>query len=205
MELNQKELRMYEYISECIKRDGYAPSVRDIQNALGIKSTSTVHSYLGKLERAGYIRREQGKSRTLRVGGYDGEDSSGGVLKIPIIGRVTAGMPILATEDTEGYIEFPMNCKDFRYNKYFALRVKGESMIEAGILDGDIVIVRREQYAENGTVVVALVGDEATVKEFYRENGHYRLQPRNPAMQPIIVDEAAILGVVVASTRYYDV
>ena len=194
---------MYEYISECIKRDGYAPSVRDIQTALGIKSTSTVHSYLGKLERAGYIRREQGKSRTLRVGSEKGE--SAGLVNVPIIGRVTAGLPVLAEENLEGYIEFQMSGKDYRYNEYFALRVTGESMIEAGILDGDVVIVRRAQYADNGTVVVALVGDEATVKEFYREDGHFRLQPRNRTMEPIIVDEAAILGVVVASVRYYDV
>lgn len=202
IELNEKEREMYEYIAECIRCEGYAPSVRDIQSQLSIKSTATVHSYLGRLERAGYIIREQGKSRTIRI--REEDDRFGDTVRIPILGRVTAGIPILAEQQLEGYIKLPLGKVKYNNNEIFALRVKGESMIEAGIMDGDIVVVRRTQYAENGTIVVAMVDDEATVKQFYRENGHFRLQPRNPDMNPIIVDEVAILGIVVACTRYYE-
>lgn len=202
IELNEKEREMYEYIAECIRSEGYAPSVRDIQSQLSIKSTATVHSYLGRLERAGYIIREQGKSRTIRI--REEDDRFGDTVRIPILGRVTAGIPILAEQQLEGYIKLPLGKVKYNNNEIFALRVKGESMIEAGIMDGDIVVVRRTQYAENGTIVVAMVDDEATVKQFYRENGHFRLQPRNPDMNPIIVDEVAILGIVVACTRYYE-
>lgn len=199
---NTIEREMYEYISKCIKRDGYAPSVRDIQAELGIKSTSTVHSYLGRLERAGYIVREQGKSRTIRI--CSSECDGGETVSVPVLGRVAAGAPILACEQTEGFVDVRLRSGDRKYNDYFALRVRGESMIEAGIMDGDIVVVRRTQYAENGDIVVALVEDEATVKVFYRENGGYRLQPRNSSMAPIIVSEVSVLGVVVACTRYYE-
>ncbi len=190
------------YISECIKRNGYGPSVRDIQSALNIKSTSTVHAALSRLESEGLIHKEQGKSRTLRLDTGKSRSETRAV-RLPILGHVAAGLPVFAEEDIDGYVNFTLSDSEIKYNKFFALRVKGESMIDAGIFNGDILIVRKADYAENGTIVVAGVGDEATVKRFYRENGKYRLQPENSAMQPIIVDEAYILGVVVASIRYY--
>lgn len=201
-ELNAKERRMYDYIDECLERDGYAPSVRDIQNALGIKSTSTVHSYLSKLEKMGFIHKEQGKSRTLRTRSDGVAEKS--VIKVPVLGRVTAGMPVLAEESFEGYVDFPVSKSSQKYNNYFALNVEGESMIEAGIFDGDIVIVRKTDYAENGKIVVAMIDDEATVKTFYKEKNHFRLQPENSSMKPIIANEIHLLGVVSAVMRYYN-
>lgn len=199
--LTDKERQIYDYIYESITREGFSPSVRDIQNSLGIKSTSTVHAYLAKLEEKGYIHKENGKSRTLRIDNLKGEGRR--TCKVPLLGKVTAGIPILAVENFEGYIDFPTMNRSYSYNDLFALKVQGESMIEAGILDGDIVVVKKEPAADNGTIVVALVGDEATVKTFYRENGHFRLQPENSAMEPIIVDEVYILGKVVSVIRYY--
>ncbi|MBE6687431.1 MAG: transcriptional repressor LexA [Ruminococcaceae bacterium] len=199
--LTQKEQKVYDYIFESINRDGFSPSIRDIQLNVGIKSTSTVHAYLARLEEKGYINKEGGKSRTLRLGGARPQSRQS--TKVPILGKVTAGMPILAVENFEGYIDFPLMNRAYAYNELFALRVSGESMIEAGILDGDIVIIKKEQYAENGDIVVALIEDEATVKTFYKEKGHYRLQPENPAMEPIIVDEVYILGKVISVLRYY--
>lgn len=199
--LTDKEKTIYEYILETIRREGYSPSVRDIRVALDIKSTSTVHKYLQSLESKGYIQKEQGKSRTLRAEQQKPRSSS--TIKVPILGQVTAGMPILAVENHEGYIDFSGMGRSFLHNHLFALRVRGESMIEAGIMDGDIIVVEKTSYAENGTIVVALVDNEATVKTFYKENGHFRLQPENSSMEPIIASEVYILGRVVASLRYY--
>lgn len=206
--LTENEKRTYDYISTTIREEGYAPSVRDICQACGIKSTATVHSYLNKLEEKGYIKREGGKSRALRVEEPVSNERRR-TAKIPVLGKIAAGMPILAVENHEDYIDFPLMNRHYAYNDLFALRVRGESMIGAGILDGDIVVVKKEQAASNGEIVVALVEDkdtlesEATLKTFYRENGHFRLQPENPAMEPIIVDEVIILGKVVANLRYY--
>lgn len=197
-ELTDKERRMLDYITATIRENGYSPSVRDIRNALGIKSTSTVHVYLERLEKKGFLQKENAKSRTLRVEGVNPD-----VSKVPLVGRVTAGTPILAEENLEGYVTFSMPGAHSSDPSLFALRVTGTSMIGAGILDGDIVIVRRESSAENGEIVVALIDDEATVKTFYKENGHYRLQPENPTMKPMIFDDLLILGKVVASVRYY--
>ena len=199
--LKEKERLVYEYICESINKHGFSPSVRDIQAQLGIKSTSTVHAYLAKLEEKGYIRKENGKSRTLRIDSSEREERR--TVKVPLLGKVTAGMPILAVENFEGHIEFPTMNRSYRHNELFALKVKGESMIEAGILDGDIVIVRKEPTAENGTIVVALTEEGATVKRFFKENGRFRLQPENSAMEPIIVDEVYILGKVISVQRYY--
>ena len=193
--LTDKEQRMLDYISEVIETEGYSPSVRDISRALGIRSTSTVHLYLHKLEEKGYIIKEQGKSRTIRV---DGASARTGV---PIIGQVAAGLPIFAEENFDGYIDF--KAEGYDRSKLFALHVKGQSMIDACILDGDLLIVYATDYAENGDIVVALVDNEATVKEFHKEKGHYRLQPKNETMEPIIVKNCRILGVAVASLRYY--
>lgn len=200
-ELTEKERQVLEYITDTIRREGFSPSVRDIGEALKIKSTSTVQSYIKRLEEKGVLKRESGKSRTLRIDTYQRDSQR--TVKVPILGKVAAGKPILAIENQEGYVDFPMPGVSRGYKDLFALRVAGESMINAGILSGDIVVVRRENYAENGDIVVALVEDEATVKRFYKENGHFRLQPENPTMEPIIVDEVFILGRVVAVLRYY--
>ncbi len=197
--LTGKERAIYEYVKDTIDRNGYSPSVRDIRSALGIKSTSTVHVYIQKLEDKGLISKENGKSRTLRI---DGSDSAG--IKVPIIGSVTAGVPILAVENREGYVVCSPKTPIGDKNRLFALRVKGESMIDAGILDGDIVVAEQSPVAENGQIVIALIGDEATVKTFYYENGHVRLQPQNKTMEPIITDEVTILGKVISCVRFYD-
>ncbi len=198
--LTEKEREMYEYIVKVMEEKGYAPSVRDIQNALGIKSTATVHAYLNRLEDKGYIQKEQGKSRTLRVGAEPQPTS--GMMRVPIVGQVAAGLPIVAEQNCEGHLDF---CppRGFARAELFALRVKGESMIEAGIMNGDLVIVSRTSYVENGDIAVVLLDDEATVKTFYRENGAFRLQPENREMKPIITKEVYILGKVIANIRYY--
>lgn len=201
--LSEKEQRILDYIKDNINRNGYSPSIRDIRTDLDIKSTSTVHTYLSRLEKKGYIQKENGKSRTLRVEGI-GDEAEASYVKVPIVGRVTAGLPILAVENYEGYVPYSGNKKFGEDNRLFALRVTGTSMIEAGILDGDVVIVEKTPTAENGEIVVALIEDEATVKTFYKENGHYRLQPENKTMEPIIVDSLMILGRVVSSIRYYN-
>ena len=193
-ELKQIEKYILDYIRTTINDEGYSPSVRDISTALGIKSTSTVHLYLHKLEEKGYIQKEQGKSRTIRV---EGTAQSG----VPIIGEIAAGSPIFAEQNFDGRVDFKADGYD--PENLFALHVKGESMIDAGILDGDLIIIDAGSYAENGDIVAALVDNEATVKEFHKENGHYRLQPRNEKMKPIIVDECTVLGKVIASLRYY--
>lgn len=200
--LNDRERMILDYIARMVSEKGYSPSVRDIKAALDIRSTSTVHTYLQRLEERGLLSKEEGKSRTLRVGpAYAGSSRFG--MRIPILGRVTAGMPILATENFDGYVIFPSQNDKTSAENLFALRVMGTSMIEAGILDGDLVIVEKQEAAENGEIVVAMVDDEATVKTFYKEHGHYRLQPENSTMQPIIVNDVQILGKVISSIRYY--
>ena len=204
-ELEPREKQVYDYIKENIRKNGYAPSIRDICTALGIRSTSTVHTLLDRLESKGFIQKENGKSRTIRIEGLSGGDGAEDDerLAVPVLGRVTAGDPILALENYEGFVHYPKSTLPMPAGPLFALRVRGESMIEAGILDGDVVIVEQTAAAENGDIVVALIDNEATVKVFYKENGHYRLQPRNRTMLPIIVTRLSILGKVVASVRYY--
>lgn len=199
--LTPKEKIFYDYISETIQTQGYPPSVRDIQQALSVKSTSTVHAYLQRLEEKGYIRKTDRKSRSLRVS--DPAPASQDTSRVPLVGTVAAGSPILANQNIERYIDVPLITRALRGGKLFALRVKGESMIEAGILDGDIIVVSREAEISNGEIVVALIDDEATVKTYYRENGHFRLQPENSTMEPIIVKELSILGKVVSVLRFY--
>lgn len=193
--LKPKEQKIYDYIVKSVSENGYAPSVRDICRDLGYKSTSTVHMYLNRLDLLGYISKEDGKSRAVKLIGDTPRVSA-----VPLLGVITAGEPILAEENREGYVGY---AGDLPSDSLFALRVKGESMIEAGILDGDIIIAHKTCYAESGEIVVALIENEATVKRFYRENGYYRLQPENSEMQPIIVDEVLILGKVVAVQRNY--
>lgn len=199
--LTDREREIYNYILNAIKNEGYSPSVRDICNALNMKSTSTVHTYLERLERKGMIQKESGKSRTLRIENEGIHSSS--TVRVPILGKVAAGMPILAVENYEGYIDFPRPSSNVTSNDMFALRIQGDSMIEAGILDGDLIIVEKRTTAEDGEIIVALVDDEATVKTFYREADCFRLQPENRTMEPIYVRELLVLGKVVASMRFY--
>ena len=201
VKLTEKENVIYEYIVDSLHRDGYAPSVRDIMYALEIKSTSTVHSYLNRLERKGYLHKEPGKSRTLRA--ENSSNPNRRTVKIPILGRVAAGLPLLAVENHEGYLDFPATDRSMFESELFGLRVTGESMIDIGILPDDIIVVRKESTANNGDIVVALVEDEATVKRFFKENGHYRLQPENKTMEPIIADEVFIIGRVISLLRNY--
>lgn len=195
--LKAKEQKVLDYLKNFKMENGYAPTVRDICRDLNYKSTSTVHMYINRLEMLGYITKEDGKSRAINFNG----DDMPRVNAVRVIGTVTAGQPILAEENFEGYIGFIGG--NHSSDELFALRVKGESMIEAGILDGDVVIAEKTCYAENGEIVIALIEDEATVKTFYREDGHYRLQPENKTMDPIIVEEVIILGKVIASQRSY--
>ncbi|MFA9380134.1 MAG: transcriptional repressor LexA [Acetanaerobacterium sp.] len=187
-------LKIYEYIVDraC---EGVPPSVREICNELSIKSTSTVHKYLKELEMAGYIEREFNQNRSIRINAEK-------VLQVPVLGNVAAGEPILAVENIEGYV--PFKAKGYRPWDLFALNIRGDSMEECGILDGDIVVARKTTYADNGQIVVAMVDDSATVKRFYKEHGHFRLQPENAAYEPIIVDEVVILGRVIACIRMYE-
>ena len=195
VQLTEKERKIYEFIVDEINKGKCSPSVRDIKDAIGFASTSTVHGYLRKLEEKGYIQREQGKCRTVRAGGST-------TPAVPVLGKVAAGLPIFAEENYDGYIsvQIPAN---YRSSEVFALRVKGESMIEAGILDGEYVVISKTPCAENGEIVVALIEEEATVKTFYKEKGHIRLQPENSTMRPIIVKDVTIVGKVIANIRFY--
>lgn len=195
MSLNDTQRRIYDFLVER-SADGIPPSVREIGTAVGLRSTSSVQANLDALEEKGYITRDPMLKRSIRIVGQNDN-----VTQVPIVGTVTAGAPILAVESIEGY--FPYTGNVSRDKPLFALHVRGESMIEAGILDGDLVIAEKTPYARNGDLVVALVEDEATVKTFYKEDGYYRLQPENSSYMPIIVSEVSILGKVVAVMRYY--
>lgn len=197
--MKPKEKQILDFIASTMNETGYAPSVRDICAALHIKSTSTVQMYIERLEAKGYIVKEAGKSRTMRLElpGNDRRHYS-----VPILGQVAAGTPILTVENFDGFIDYTTE-KHFDAGSLFALRVKGESMRDVGILNGDIVIIEQREYAENGEIVVAMIDDEATVKRFFKEDGRYRLQPENAEMEPIYTDTVTILGKVVALARYY--
>lgn len=199
--LTKREREIYDFILNAIRNEGYSPSVRDICNALDMKSTSTVHTYLAKLEEKGMIQKDPGKSRTLRVDNGGTQNSS--TVRVPILGKVAAGMPILAVENYDGYIDFPRPSSRMTSNDLFALKVQGESMIEVGIMDGDLIVVEKCNTAKDEDIIVALVDDEATVKTFYREENRFRLQPENSSMKPIYVNELIVLGKVVASMRFY--
>jgi repressor LexA len=194
--LKPKEQKVLDYVKKFKIENGYAPSVRDVCRDLDYKSTSTVHMYLNRLELLGYIVKEDGKSRAINL-----VDEAPKVKAVPVIGTVAAGTPILAEQSYEGYIGYIPETNPAE--ELFALRVKGDSMVDIGICNGDMVIAEKTCYAENGEIVVALVDNEATVKTFYREDGHYRLQPENATMQPIIVDEVVVLGRVLAIQRRY--
>ena len=197
--ITAKQQEILEYIKETILKKGYPPSVREICEAVHLKSTSSVHSHLETMERNGYIRRDPTKPRTIEIIDDCFNLTRREVVNVPMIGTVAAGQPILAEENIENY--FPVPVELLPNGQTFMLRVKGESMINAGIFDGDQISVKQQEYAHNGDIVVALIDDSATVKRFYKEKGHYRLQPENDALEPIIVDEVKILGIVIGLIR----
>ena len=208
-ELNKREKTILKFIEKQIMTDGYPPSVREIGQAVGLSSTATVHGYLERLEKKGYIKKKDKKGRTLRLlKGSTGETKKTSskdfytqkeLVEVPVVGKITAGMPILAVENVTDTFPIPI---DFVGNsECFMLTVRGESMIEAGILDGDFILVRKQSDAINGQILVALIEDEATVKTFYKEKNYIRLQPENPTMEPIIVPDCKILGKVIGVFR----
>ena len=199
--ISKKQLEILEYIKSQILERGFPPAVREICEAVNLKSTSSVHSHLETLEKNGYIRRDPTKPRAIEILDDNFNLTRGEMVNVPIVGQVAAGEPILAQQNIENYFPIPV---DFMPNSQtFLLKVKGESMINAGILDGDMVLVEETPAASNGDMVVALVDDGATVKTFYKEEGIFRLQPENDFMDPIIVKEVTILGKVIGVFRFF--
>lgn len=199
--ISKKQLEILEYIKSEILRIGYPPAVREICEAVNLKSTSSVHSHLETLEKNGYIRRDPTKPRAIEIIDDTFNLTRREMVNVPIVGQVAAGEPILAEQNITNY--FPIPIEFMPNNETFLLTVKGESMINAGILDGDMVLVESSSVASNGEMVVALVDDSATVKTFYKEEGIYRLQPENDTMEPIIVSEVEILGKVIGVFRFF--
>jgi repressor LexA len=199
--ISRKQLEILEYIKSQILGRGFPPSVREICEAVNLKSTSSVHSHLETLEKNGYIRRDPTKPRAIEILDDTFNLTRRELVNVPLVGSVAAGEPLLAQENIENYFPIPM---EFMPNdQTFMLKVKGESMINAGILNDDMVLVAQAQTASNGDMVVALVEDGATVKTFYKEKGYYRLQPENDTMDPIIVKEVSILGKVIGVFRFF--
>lgn len=199
--ISDKQKEILEYIKSEILNRGYPPSVRDICEAVHLKSTSSVHSHLETLEKNGYIRRDPTKPRAIEIIDDTFNLSRREVVNVPLLGRVAAGEPLLAVENIETY--FPIPAEYMPNDETFMLKVKGESMINAGIFDGDNILVQKQTTASDGDMVVALVEDSATVKTFYKEDDHYRLQPENDNMDPIIVEDCTILGKVFGVFRFF--
>ena len=199
VELTEKQRQILEYIKTEILKRGYPPSVREICTAVHLKSTSSVHAHLSALEEKGFIRRDPTKPRAIEIIDDEYALSRREMVNIPIIGTVTAGTPILAHENIDDY--FPLPVEFLPNAELFMLKVRGDSMINAGIFSGDTVIVEKRSTAKNGDIVVALIEDSATVKTCYKENGHYRLQPENDTMEPIICERIDILGKVIGLVR----
>lgn len=199
--ISAKQREILEYIKQEILNKGYPPAVREICEAVHLKSTSSVHSHLETLEKNGYIRRDPTKPRAIEIIDENFNLTRREVVNVPLIGKVAAGQPLLAVENIETY--FPIPAEFIPNEDTFMLQVQGESMINAGIFDGDNILVQKQSTARNGDMVVALVEDSATVKTFYKEDGHYRLQPENDTMDPIIVPECQILGKVFGVFRFF--
>jgi len=199
--ISDKQKEILEYMKQEILNKGYPPTVRDICEAVKLKSTSSVHSHLETLEKNGYIRRDPTKPRAIEIIDDNFNMTRREMTNVPMVGRVAAGEPILAVENIESY--FPIPTEYMPNAESFMLKVKGESMINAGIFDGDQILVEKCNTARNGDMVVALVDDSATVKTFYKENGHIRLQPENDTMDPIIVDDCEIMGKVFGVFRFF--
>ncbi len=203
--LTEKQVLVLDFIASYDDDHGYPPSVRDICQGIGVKSTSTVHGYLTRLEKGGYLKRESSKTRSIVIGDkYKGHAPKNTIvenyIEVPIVGRVAAGEPILALENIED--TFPIPANYIRSGEYFMLSISGESMIKAGILDGDYVLVRQQSDANDGEIVVALLDDSATVKTFFKEKDMIRLQPENDTMSPIFTRELEILGIVKGVFRF---
>lgn len=199
--ISDKQREILEYIKNEILNKGYPPTVRDICEAVHLKSTSSVHSHLESLEKNGYIRRDPTKPRAIEIVDDNFNLTRREVVNVPMVGRVAAGEPILAVENIDAY--FPVPAEFMPNEESFMLKVQGESMINAGIFDGDNILVKKCNTAHNGEMIVALVDDSATVKTFYKENGHIRLQPENDTMDPIIVPDCQILGKVFGVFRFF--
>ncbi|MDD3240047.1 MAG: transcriptional repressor LexA [Lachnospira sp.] len=197
--ITKKQTEILEYIKSQILNKGYPPSVRDICEAVDLKSTSSVHAHLETLEKNGYIRRDPTKPRTIEIIDDNFNLTRREVVNVPLLGQVAAGQPLLAVENIASY--FPIPAEYMPNEDTFMLKVKGDSMVNMGIYDGDQIIVKKQSTAYNGEVIVALVDDSATVKRFYKEDGHIRLQPENDFMDPIIVDQCEILGSVIGLIR----
>ncbi|HCW53139.1 MAG TPA: repressor LexA [Clostridium sp.] len=199
-ERKDKQSEIYEFLKSYTESKGYPPSVREICEAVSLRSTSTVHGHLKRLEKKGLIKRDPSKPRALEIAEFSTPKTE--MINIPIVGKITAGLPILATENVEDTFSLPLNF--IKHDKeLFMLRVSGESMIKAGINDKDFAIIERCNDAANGEIVVALIDDSATIKTFYKEKDHIRLQPENDTMNPIIVDNCSILGKLVGIYRAY--
>lgn len=198
--ITNKQREVLEYLKQQVLQKGYPPSVREICDAVGLKSTSSVHAHLESLERNGYIRKDPTKPRAIEIvdDGFNLVRTE--TVYIPEVGKVAAGQPILAIENIDAYLPFPAYMIP-QGKDVFVLTVKGDSMVDAGIFDGDKLVVAKQSTAQNGEIVVALVDDSATVKTFYKEDGHYRLQPQNSSMEPIIVDNVEIIGKVISLFR----
>ncbi|MBN2285795.1 MAG: transcriptional repressor LexA [Tissierellales bacterium] len=203
-ELSDKQLQILQYIKQEINMRGYPPSVREIGSAVGLQSTSTVHSHLTSLEKKGYIRKGSNKNRAIEVIDTDSilyDIPKKEIVNVPLIGNIAAGQPILAVEQVEDL--FPIPIEWVGNNESFVLKVKGDSMIDAGIFNGDYVVISSQNTAKNGEIVAALIDDEVTLKRFYKESGFIRLQPENKEMEPIITEEALILGLLKCVIRRY--
>lgn len=200
-QITPKQEEILNYIKNEILERGFPPAVREICQAVHLKSTSSVHSHLESLEKNGYIRRDPTKPRAIEILDESFNMMRREMVNVPIVGTVAAGQPILAEQNIDSY--FPIPAEYMPKEPSFILKVKGESMINAGIMDGDSVLVKQQSTAQNGDMVVALIEDSATVKTYYKENGHYRLQPENDTMEPIIVDDVQILGKVFGIFRFF--
>ena len=200
-QITKKQEEIMNYIKDEILERGFPPAVREICQAVGLKSTSSVHSHLESLEKNGYIRRDPTKPRAIEILDESFNMLRREMVNVPVVGTVAAGQPILAEQNIDSY--FPIPSEYMPNEQSFILKVKGESMVNAGILDGDSVLVMQQTTARNGDIVVALIEDSATVKTYYKENGHYRLQPENDTMDPIIVDDCKILGKVFGVFRFF--
>ena len=200
--ITAKQKEILEYLKAQILTKGYPPAVREICEAVKLKSTSSVHSHLETLEKNGYIRRDPSKPRAIEVIDDEFNISRRELVSVPIVGTITAGQPILAVENIDGY--FPIPSEYMPNEETFMLKVKGQSMINVGIYDGDKILVQRQNHAENGDIVVALIEDSVTVKTFYKEKGYYRLQPENDTMEPIILESLEILGKVIGLFRLFN-
>jgi repressor LexA len=199
--ISNKQKEILEYLKAQIINKGYPPAVREICEAVKLKSTSSVHSHLETLEKNGYIRRDPSKPRAIEIIDDEFNLTRRELVNVPVVGTITAGQPILAVENIDSY--FPIPSEYMPNEDTFMLKVKGDSMINAGIFNGDKILIQKQSHAKNGDYVVALIGEEVTVKTFYKENGYYRLQPENDTMEPIIVNDLNIQGKVIGLFRMY--